>query len=73
MAAPSFRMCVDAVGGMRSEVCQGDVCGPRLETDNLWVNHQQLLPACVGDATVNRQLDPRFPLSHVAIFSQRMV
>lgn len=37
-------MCVDAVGGMRSEVCQGDVCGPRLETDNLWVNLQQLLP-----------------------------
>lgn len=24
---PSFRMCVDAVGGMSSEVCHGDVCG----------------------------------------------
>lgn len=56
----------DAVGGTSSEVCHGDVCGPRLETDDLRVNHKHPLPAYAGDTGSWILGSPSVPLPFLA-------
>lgn len=67
MTVLSFTTRVDSVGGMRSDLCQwADVCGPFVETDNLWLT-VNIAPHMSKTHAVGRQLDHWFLFSHISL------